>query len=480
MTSGLKRKTDLCELGASDLSSAFRSGELSPKEVVKAVLDRAEKTQAAFNAFTHIDREGALKAAGESEVRWRKQRPLSDLDGVPTTLKDILPVAGWSVRYGSHAISATPHAGDAPAVARLRGAGAVFLGQTTTPEYGWKAVTDSDLFGVTRNPWDPALTPGGSSGGAAVAAACGAGVFHLGTDGGGSVRIPASFTGVFGHKPSFGRVPFFPASSFGTVAHNGPITRRVEDAVAMLDVMSGRDPRDWTQPPMPFPSCAPEQVDWSGKRIGYWSRPCVGAVDPQVCAAIERVLADLADLGAVVETFDLPFSDSLAGIYDRHWCVGAAYRLSLIPPEERMTIDAGFLSAAEQGARYSATERMDAELKRAMFGAEMDRALTDFDFIMSPTVPILPFAAGHTIPPGTAYESWTHWASFSFPINLSQQPACSVPCGFSREGLPIGLQIIGPRGHDGAVLGAARSLEALYPETFATPSAIWSKRLDQI
>lgn len=478
MTTSLKSKTDLCELNARELSSAYRSGELSPKEVVHAVLDRAEKTQVAFNAFTLIDREGALRAAGESETRWKEQSPMSAIDGVPTTLKDILPVAGWPVRYGSHATSATPHSCDAPAVARLRSAGAIFIGQTTTPEYGWKAVTDSDLFGVTRNPWDPTLTPGGSSGGAAVAAACGAGVLHLGTDGGGSVRIPASFTGVFGHKPSFGRVPFFPASSFGTVAHNGPITRCVDDAVAMLDVMSGPDSRDWTQPPMPFPSSSPEQVDWKGKRIGYWSQPCVGDADPQVSAAIERVLADLVHLGAVAETFDIPFRETLPDIYDRHWCVGAAYRLSSIRPEDRKNIDTGLLRAAEQGARYTATERMDGELKRAAFGSEMDRALMDYDYIMSPTVPILPFTASQTIPPGTSYESWTHWSSFSFPINLSQQPACSVPCGFSREGLPIGVQIIGPRGHDGAVLGAARGLEGLYPEALATPSAVWSKTIE--
>ena len=194
---------ELCRIDVAALSVAFGSGALSPVEVVEATLARAEQVQSRFNAFTFIDRAGGLQAARAAEARWRAGAALSAIDGVPTTLKDIVHVEGWRVRYGSRSTDSAPMLQDAPSVAGLRAGGAVFIGQTTTPEFGWKAVTDSPAFGITRNPWNSVLTPGGSSGGAAVASATGAGVLHLGTDGGGSIRVPAAFTGTFGLKPTF-------------------------------------------------------------------------------------------------------------------------------------------------------------------------------------------------------------------------------------------------------------------------------------
>ena len=215
---------ELCRLGVAALTARYADGSLSPVEVAEATLARAEVVQERHNAFTEIDHEGALVQAREAEARWRRHMPASAIDGVPTTLKDIVWVAGKAIHYGSNSPPVMA-AHDAPAVARLRAAGAVFIGLTTTPEFGWKALTDSPFSGVTTNPWNAALTPGGSSGGAAVAAATGAGVLHLGTDGGGSIRIPSSFTGIFGIKPSYGRVPAYPPSPFGTVSHIGPMTR---------------------------------------------------------------------------------------------------------------------------------------------------------------------------------------------------------------------------------------------------------------
>lgn len=464
--------SDVCFLDCQALTAAYHKGDLSPVDVARAALARAAEI-APTNAFTFIDSKGALASAEASEERWRRGTPLSPVDGIPATIKDIVLVEGWTVRYGSSTTDATIGHLDAPSVSRLRKAGAVFVGQTTTPEFGWKALTDSPSFGITRNPWDISRTPGGSSGGAAVAAACGAGVLHLGTDGGGSIRIPAAFTGVIGHKPTYGRVAANPPSSYGTVAHIGPITRTVADAATMLDVMSGRDVSDWTQPSTPFSPVTASRIDWAGKRIGYWKTPCVGGVDASVQTAIEGALSDIEAAGADVVEIHIPYQDDLVEIFYRHWYIGAANRLSSIATADYQTLDPGFLQAARSGQRYSGVERMASEVQRSRYGAAMDALLVDFDFVISPTVPVLPFEAGCEVPPSSGLGSWIEWSSFSFPINLSQQPACSVPCGLTQDGLPIGLQIIGARGADSAVLSAALTYEEMFPARFPTLDGKW-------
>lgn len=456
---------ELCRLGVTALTDAYAQGALSPVEVATAALDRAEQINPRFNAFTFIDREGALAAARASEKRWRAGEQLSPVDGVPTTLKDIVWVEGWSVRYGSLTTDATPCVADAPSVQFLRRAGAVFLGLTATPEFGWKAVTDCAFSGVTRNPWNADMTPGGSSGGAAAAAAAGAGVLHLGTDGGGSIRIPASFTGITGLKPTFGRVAAYPASAFGTVAHIGPMARRADDAFYMLQAMSGRDLRDWSQGAGQLAPLALVDRILSGARIGYWTTPPCGKVDGEVAAAVDAAVRALEGLGATIEPIDLP-GDDLPEIFRRHWYSGAANRLSAVPADRHGMIDKGFLEVAAAGAAYSAPELVAGQVKRAQFGAAMDQLLTDYDFVVSPGTAIPAFAAGEELPSGSGMRRWTEWAGFSFPINLSQQPACVVPCGRSGSGLPIGLQIIGARGEDARVLSAARAFEAAFPGFF--------------
>ncbi|HKP65749.1 MAG TPA: amidase family protein, partial [Casimicrobiaceae bacterium] len=230
--------SQLALLSAVELLDGYRQKAFSPVDVARDCLTQIERHGAALNAFVHVDAEGALAAARASEGRWRRGAPAGALDGVPVTIKDLILTRGMPTRRGSKALDATgPWETDAPVTARLREAHAVILGKTSTPEMGWKAVTDSPLLGVARNPWKPAMTPGGSSGGAGIAAATGMGALHVGTDGGGSIRIPASFCGIFGLKPSFGRVPAWPLSPFGTVAHTGPMTRSVEDAAIMLNVI---------------------------------------------------------------------------------------------------------------------------------------------------------------------------------------------------------------------------------------------------
>jgi amidase/aspartyl-tRNA(Asn)/glutamyl-tRNA(Gln) amidotransferase subunit A len=452
--------TDLCRMDVSALLDGYKQRKISPVEVARATLARAESVQARCNAFTLIDTGPALQAAAGSEARWRAGTPMGALDGVPTTIKDIVYVKDWAAHFGSRA-PAIMASDDSPAVALLRQAGAVLIGQTTTPEFGWKAITDSPFSGITRNPWNLDKTPGGSSGGAAVAAATGAGALHLGSDGGGSIRIPASFTGITGHKPTFGRVPAYPASAFGTVAHIGPMTRSVADAALMLDVMSGRDFRDWHQNVLPFTGAAGQRIEsLKGLRIGVWQTPPQGKVAEDVAAAFETMLGLLARAGAVLETVALP-GENLLELFHTLWFSGAAARLQALPHSARAEIDPGLLQAAEAGARISATELIAANTKRAGFGAAFDTLLAQYAFIVSPAVAVTAFTAGEEVPTGSGLSRWTEWAGFSFPVNLAQAPATVIPCALSPDGLPIGLQVIGPRGADGAVLAAAAACAAL-------------------
>src|SRR5688572_11367759 len=244
--------TDLARLSATELVAAYRDGRLSPVEATQAALAAIDAGNARVNAFVLVDADEALAAAARSEARWRAGAPLGPGDGMPTSVKDLLYTRGWPTLRGTHLIDERgPWTEDAPAVARLRETGAVLLGKTTTPEFGWKGVTDSPRFGVTGNPVDPALTAGGSSGGSAAAVAAGMGTWSVGTDGGGSLRIPAAFTGTVTIKPTYGLVPLWPASPFGTLSHAGPMTRDVTDAALMLDILAGFDPRDWSALPVP-------------------------------------------------------------------------------------------------------------------------------------------------------------------------------------------------------------------------------------
>ncbi len=446
---------------AADLTARFASGALSPVEAATACLARAREVDATCNAFTRIDDSMALAAARASEARWRAGAPLGPIDGVPTTIKDIVWVKDWEVRYGTTAVPGVTATEDAPAVALLRGAGAVILGLTTTPEFGWKAVTDSKLSGITRNPWNTARTPGGSSGGAAAAAAAGAGVLHLGTDGGGSIRIPSAFSGITGIKPTFGRVPAFPASPFGTVAHLGPMTRTIADTALMLDAMTARDTRDWFQNPLAFTPCgqlAPRSL--KGLRAGIWDVPAKGTVAPDVAARFKAAIAKLEAAGAIPVPITLPGED-IWELFNAHWYSGAAARLQAIPEDRHDVIEAGLREVAAEGARYSGTDLIRAGIKRALFGAAFDRLFETVDVVASPAIPITAFGAGLEVPEGSGLKRWTEWAGFSYPINLAQAPACVVPCGFGDDAMPVGLQLIGPRGGDAGVLAVALAFEQL-------------------
>ena len=453
--------SDLWALSATDLLDGYREHQLSPVEVTRAVLDRIEKLNPVLNAFNLVS-DRALEDAKAAEARWMAGQPKGLLDGVPVSIKDIILTKGWPTLRGSKTVDPKgPWNDDAPATARLREHGAVLLGKTTTPEFGWKGVTDSPLTGITRNPWNAGKTPGGSSGGAVAAVASGMGPLAVGTDGGGSIRIPCSFTGLFGLKPSFGRVPAWPLSPFGTVAHVGPIARSVTDAALMLNVLSLPDARDWHA--LPY-----EARDWrSGLdhgiddlRIAFSPDLGYAEVDREVADIVRQAVRVFTQLGAHVEEKD-PGFENPEPIFRTHWFAGAAALLASVPAAKRKLIDPGLLEVAAEGEKIGAAEIMNAQMQRGALGAHMNLFHRDYDLLVTPTLAVAAFDAGVEFPPGR--KRWIDWTPFSFPFNLTQQPAASIPCGLTRDGLPVGLHIVGPRYNDGIVLRAARAFETARP-----------------
>jgi aspartyl-tRNA(Asn)/glutamyl-tRNA(Gln) amidotransferase subunit A len=465
--------TDISRLNASDLVRLYRRRELSPVAVVQDALDRIARSQSQINAFVLIDAEGALAAARASEARWSRGGPLGLVDGLPATIKDIVDVEGQPTRKGSLTTPTTPATQDAPAVARLKEQGAIILGKTTTPEFGWIGTCHSPLTGITRNPWNLERTTGGSSGGAAAAALLNLGVLHLGTDGAGSIRIPSAFTGVFGIKPSYGRVPAYPASAFTVLAHQGPLTRTVTDAALMLSVIAQPDLRDataWNTPAPDFRLGLEDgvrnlRIAWS-PRLGY-----VTELDADVEAAARKAAQVLADLGAHVEEVDPGFAEPI-DMERKIWYGVASTLVDMVPQGEREKMDPGLRRMADAGRRVTLAEYLAAHARRATFTEHMLRFHERYDLLLTPQMPIPAIEAGCVTPASGRFgDEWINWSPYTYPFNLTQQPAASVPCGFSADGLPVALQIVGPPRDDALVLRAARAYESVCP--FRTPTAPW-------
>jgi aspartyl-tRNA(Asn)/glutamyl-tRNA(Gln) amidotransferase subunit A len=455
---------DLAFLTATELVALYRAGKLSPVEATGAALNEIDRLNARLNSYCFVDREGALAQAREAEARWRRQQPCGLIDGVPVSIKDLVLTRGMSTLRGSRLVDPNqPWNDDAPSTARLREHGAVILGKTTTPEFGWKGVTDSPLTGITRNPWNPDMTPGGSSGGAAVAAATGMGALHIGTDGGGSVRIPASFSGIVGFKATFGRVPAFPLSPFGSLANVGPMTRSVADAALMFSVISRPDPRDcYALPPEPADFHETLNGNIAGWRIAYSPTLSGAAVDGEVAASVAKAVRVFEELGAKVDLVERVLEPSLA-TFQTHWFGGAAFLVDQFPAEKHKLLDPGLAQVVEMGRRLSLADHLAAVKAREAMGTAMNIFHQRYDLLLTPTMPIPAFAAGHDVPPQGAQRQWSDWSPFTYPFNLTRQPAISVPCGRTSSGLPIGLQIVGPLYADRAVLNAARAFEQSRP-----------------
>ena len=448
------------DMTAVELVSAFSSGELSPVEVTRAVLDRIAAHDREINSFCLVDEEKALDQARRSEERWRTGYSKGLLDGVPISIKDIFLTDGWPTLRGSQAVDENQDWNvDSPVAARLREDGMVLLGKTTTPEIAWKAVTDSALYGVTTNPVDTTKTAGGSSGGSAAAVAAGFGPCSVGTDGGGSIRIPASFCGVVGFKPTHGRIPIFPASPFGPLAHAGPITRTVEDAALLTDILALPDPRDPTAlaPPLTtFRGGLNREV--VGMDVAYSKTLGYVDVDPEVGEIVDRAVRVLDEAGLRVTAADPGFTDPLEA-FENLWAAGAATMLKTFPEGTRDKVDPGLGRVWSHGEQLGAVDYLEARAVAAAVGITMGIFHQKYNVLITPTMPIPAFEAGHDVPPGSSLTSWPQWTPFTYPFNLTQQPAISIPVGTTSAGLPVGLQIVGPRHSDDLLLAVARFAE---------------------
>ncbi|HZR03754.1 MAG TPA: amidase [Burkholderiales bacterium] len=455
---------NILSLCAAELLTHYRKRALSPVEVTRAALDRIHRLQPAYNAFVLTMDEEALRNARESESRWQRGEPLGLVDGLPTTAKDLLLLKGYPTRRGSRTIDPNqPWEEDSASVARMREHGAIFLGKTTTPEFGWKGVTDSPLTGVTRNPWNPAMTPGGSSGGAAVAAALGMGVMHIATDGGGSIRIPAGFCGLFGFKPTFGVVPVHPHPPAGTLWHQGPISRTVHDAALMLTVISGFELRDFYAGPtlnIDYRHGLDEGI--AGMRIAYSKTLGYARVDREVAELVDRAVRELESFGAHVEEIDFAMSDPIE-IMGPLWSVALAMGVQPMTPAQRALVDPPLLELAEPGFHLSALEYRALEKRREMLFQRFSKLHQTYDLLITPQLATTAFATMHEVPPNSDLKRWWQWSPFTYPFNLTQQPAATVPCGVAANGLPVAMQIVGARFADQKVLRAARAYERAHP-----------------
>ena len=440
------------------LLAAYRRQDVSPLEVVDQELDQAERVDAKLNALVRINRDGARAAAQQSTNRWRRGTETGPLDGIPITIKDIVAVAGFPTGEGSRVTSEMTALVDAPVVSRLKEAGAIILGKTTTPEFGWKGMTDSPAHGITRNPWNLDHSPGGSSGGAAAALAAGIGAAAHGTDGGGSIRIPASYCGLIGLKPTFGRVPQAPVESpYATLVSNGPLSRTVEDAALLLNVMSKPDLRDWHA--LPF-----DPRDWRvgindgirGMRLAFTDSLGGAKTDPEVSQLCRGALHRLTVEGIDIVELD-ELIDPLKPQFEDYWKAGFAHRLRTVPPERQDDLDPSFRKLAEEGLDVGVAAIDAGYAGRARLVSKMRRIHLDYEVLVTPTMPTAAPRADVTYH-SSEFDRWTHGVPFTLPFNLTGQPAISIPVGLTRDGLPVGLQLVANHYREDLLLRAARSI----------------------
>ena len=450
----------LHELSAAQLSRLYATGEASPVEVTQAVIAHIARWEPRLCALYAYDPEGALGQARESEARWRAGRALSPIDGVPLTLKENIATKGVPLPAGTAATVLVPAAEDAPPAARLREAGCVLLGKTTMPDYGMLTSGLSSFHHLSRNPWNLALNPGGSSAGAAAAAAAGYGPLHVGTDIGGSIRLPAGLCGLFGLKPSLGRIPIKPPYA-GRVA--GPMTRTVTDAALMMRPLTQPDWRDTTSLPAHGIDWDDLHIELRGLRIGLqleagWGLPA----DAQTLAAVQAAARAFEAAGAIVEPLG-PFSTrAMADGLDRFWRMRSYLDMSALPAERQARLLPYIRQWVATGATLTAAEVFHGYSQMAALREAAVAACQPFDFVLSPVNPVSSYPADWASPINDPARPFEH-IPFTLPYNMSEQPAASIDCGVTAGGQPIGLQIVGHRHDDIGVMRMARAWEQMRP-----------------
>jgi len=447
------------------LRKRYHQGDLSPVDVATSALQHAERVNAELNALALLDHERALRAAEQSRQRWRAGTPLGPLDGMPVTIKEFAAVEGWPTRRGSAVTSSQAAPASTPFVERLLAAGMTPLGKTRAPEFNWKGVTDSPAFGITRNPWDPRLTPGGSSGGCAAAVAAGIARVSLGSDAGGSVRIPAAFTGLIGLKPSFGRIPANPMpSAFSQLVHTGPIAASMRDLAEVMQVAAGPSGQDWTSFTGPVSDdVAALAQSPTPLRIGvldarHWSA-CSG---PEVRRGMADVVTLLEHAGFALEAVDadVAAASAVAAVFYR---VGCEATVRSVPVADHVRLDPGLLDFVQTVQGMSLAIYLDFCRERDAHANQLASLFDRVDVLMLPTLPILPFEAGRLTPVGWPTDDWMSWNPFTPAFNLAQLPALSYPVWPEGSAGPVGIQFAAPRYQDGWLLSLGAWLEQRLP-----------------
>jgi len=440
---------DLGFVPATDLAELIRTKKLSPVEYMQALLARIEAHDPKVNAFACLAPDRAMDAARAAEAKLMSGGRIGRLHGVPVTIKDLAITKDMPTQFGSLIMQGNQPNEDTPVVPRLKGEGAIILGKTTTSEFGWSGVSHSPLTGITHNPWKFGYNAGASSAGAGAAAAAGFGPLHQGSDGAGSIRMPAHFCGVFGLKPSFGRVPYYPVGTADMTAHMGPLTRTVADSALFLEVMAGPHPLDYTTleaGPAAYHARLHEGI--KGKRAAYSPDLGHARVDPEVADLVREAAHRFNELGAAVEEVPTPWAAPGPDLIRFFW---SAHMTRLKPYLDawQSRMDPGLVACIKASDAVSVAAYQAARERKMPYVANIHRWFEDWDFLLTPAVSVAAFPAGKLMPdhwPRHDWE-WLSWAEFSYPFNMSWNPAASVPCGFTAEGLPVGLQIVGkPRG----------------------------------
>ena len=457
--------TDLCYLSALQLRDLYQKGEVSPVEVTEAILRRMDELNPTLNAFITTTPELALKGARIAEQAYQTGKSPPPLAGIPTSIKDLVSMTGVRTTRGSLLYKDWVPDYDAPIIERLHEAGAVMLGKTNLPELGWKGDSTNRIIGSTHNPWKLGRTAGGSSGGGTAAVAAGLGPLAQGSDGAGSIRIPSSFCGIYGLKPSWGLIPQYPASAVELFSHLGPMTRTVADSALMLNIMAGADPRDRLSFPTETDYLASLEGGIAGLRVAWSPDLGYALIDPEVRDIVAKAALRFEELGCHVEEAHPDLEDPWESIVHVIWASAFAGLHLHDLDAVRDQIDPGLVRVIEQGLQLSGAEVAIAYARRNDYYHAWRQFMERYDLLLTPTLPVTAFTAGDDYPgeidgQPTTYLSWT---AFTYPFNITGQPAATVPCGFTSDGLPVGLQIVGRWRDDVTVLRASAAFEALAP-----------------
>ncbi len=467
---------DLGYLPAIETAAMIRAKQISPVEVMAALLRRIEALEPKINAMATYDGDLAMAGARAAEAAVMSGGPLGRLHGLPVTIKDLVQTKDFNTEAGSFIQKGFRAAGDAPVVTRLKEAGAIVVGKTTTSEFGWSGVSRSPLTGITNNPWKQGYNAGASSAGAGAASAAGYGALHQGSDGAGSVRMPSHFCGIFGLKPTFGRVPYAPVPVGDFTSHIGPMTRTVADSALMMEVMSGPHPADHTTLeawPAPYLARLGEGV--ARPRVAFSPDLGHARVDPEVAALVKAAAERFGDaLGVTVEQVT-PAWGKLGPELGRGFWSAHMSRMVGRLPEWESQMDPGLVACIRDGSDMAVSSYLGLKERKHAYISAISQFFTKWDFLITPTVSVAAFPAKLLMPehwPSHAWD-WMQWAEFSYPFNMSWNPAATVPCGFTSAGLPVGMQIVGRRFDDLGVLQASAAFEQAMPWAGKRPAMDW-------